>query len=96
MRWRVDSDLLKIKRLRCRPSSLRILFGRVYLTDAWAADYKTDRTNKKPYNGVLTAASIAASKDEKITACRADLMCCCVLLPKSQLLLQKNCCVISA
>jgi hypothetical protein len=60
----------------------------------WAADYKTHRTHKKPYNGVLTAASIAASKDEKITACRADLMCCCVLLPKSQLLLQKKmyCC----
>lgn len=90
MLWRVDSDLLKNKRLCRRPSSLRILFGRVYLTDAWAADYKTHRTHKKPCNGFLTAASIAASKDFKTTACRADLMYCCVLLPKFQLLLQKK------
>jgi hypothetical protein len=48
------------------------------------------RLRKKPYNGVLTAASIAASKEFKTAACRADLMCCCVLLPKSQLLLQKK------
>ena len=65
-------------------------------TYAWAADYKTQRTHKKPYNGVLTAASIAASKDEKITACRADLRCCCVSVPEIQLLQQKICCVISA
>jgi hypothetical protein len=45
---------------------------------------------KKPYSRVLTAASIAASKEFKLTACRADLMCCCVLLPKSQLLRQKK------
>jgi hypothetical protein len=62
----------------------------VYLTDAWAADYKTHRTHKKPYNGVLTAASIAASKDEKITACRVDLRCFCVFVPEIQLLAQKN------
>ena len=82
MLWRVDSDLFKNNRLRCHPSSLCILFGRVYLTDAWAADHKTHRTHKKPYNGVMTAASIAASKDEKIFACRADLRCCCVYVPE--------------
>jgi hypothetical protein len=60
----------------------------------WAT--KRARLRKKPYNPVLTAASIAASKEFKKTACRADLMCCCVLLPKSQLLPQKICCVISA
>ena len=58
---------------------------------AWAADYKTNRTDKKPYNGVLTAASIAASKEEKIAACRADLRCCCVSVPEIPLLLQKIC-----
>jgi ribosomal protein L36 len=45
---------------------------------------------KTPYNGVLTAASIAASKEFKTNAYRAGLMRCCVLLPKSQLLLQKK------
>ena len=60
-------------------------------TDAWAADYKTHRTHKKPYNGVLTAASIAASKDEKIFACRADLRYCCVSVPEIPLLQQKIC-----
>jgi hypothetical protein len=65
-------------------------------TDAWAADYKTQITHKKPYSVTLTTASIAASKEFKTAACRADLMCCCVLLPESQLLLQKICCVIFA
>ena len=60
-------------------------------TDAWAADCKTHRTHKKPYNGVLTAASIAASKDKKIIACRADLRCCCVSVPEIPLLPQKIC-----
>jgi hypothetical protein len=40
----------------------------------WAT--KRARLRKKPYNGVLTAASIAASKEFKTAACRADLMCC--------------------
>jgi hypothetical protein len=57
----------------------------------WAADYKTHRTHKKPYNGVLTASSIAASKDEKNAACRADLRCCCVSVPEIPLLQQKIC-----
>jgi hypothetical protein len=39
----------------------------------------------------LTAASIAASKDEKITACSADLRCCCVSVPEIPLLQQKIC-----
>jgi hypothetical protein len=56
---------------------------------AWAADYKTHRTHKTPYNGVLTTTSIAASKDEKIIACRADLSCCCVSVPEIPLLQQK-------
>ena len=89
MLWWVDGDLLKNKRLLRRQNCLCILFGRVYLTNAWAADYKTHRTHKTPYSGFLTAVSIAASKDEKITACRADLMCCCALLPESHLLQQK-------
>lgn len=63
---------------------------------AWAADYKTHRTHKKPYSGVLTPASIAASKDEKIFAFRADLRCCCVFVPEIPLLQQKIYCVISA
>ena len=61
----------------------------MYLTDAWAADHKTHRTHKKPYSSVMTAASIAASKDEKIFACRADLRCCCVFVPEIPLLQQK-------
>ena len=44
MLWRVDSDLFKNKRLCRRPSSLRILFGRVYLTDAWAMSNETRET----------------------------------------------------
>ena len=63
---------------------------------ARAAGYKTHRTHKKPYSGVLTAASIAASKDEKITACRADLRCCCVFVPEIPLLQQKNRAVVFA
>ncbi len=54
----------------------------------WAI--KRARLRKNPYNGVLTAASIAASKEFKTNACALDLMCCCVLLPKSQLLPQKS------
>jgi hypothetical protein len=70
------------------------VWSRVFtpLRGQWAT--KRARLRKKPYNRVLTAASIAASKDEKITAYRADLMCCCVLLPKPQLLPQKICCAV--
>jgi hypothetical protein len=72
------------------------VWSRVFtpLRGQWAT--KRARLRKKPYNRFLTAASIAASKEFKTTACRADLRCCCVLLPKSQLLSQKICCVIFA
>jgi hypothetical protein len=40
----------------------------------WAT--KRARLRKKPYSATLTAASIAASKEFKTAACRADLMCC--------------------
>jgi hypothetical protein len=54
----------------------------------WAT--KRARLRKKPYSLFLTAASIAASKDEKIFACRADLRCCCVSVPEIPLLQQKT------
>jgi hypothetical protein len=59
------------------------------LRGQWAT--KRARLRKKPYSRVLTAASIAASKDEKIIACRADLRCCCVSMPEIPLLQQKIC-----
>jgi hypothetical protein len=50
--------------------------------------------HKKPCSSVLTAASIAASKEEKIFACRADLMDCCVFVREIPLL-QKKCATVS-
>jgi hypothetical protein len=48
--------------------------------------------HKKPCSSVLTAASIAASKEEKIFACRADLMGCCVFVREIPLLQKNMCC----
>ena len=46
--WRVDSDLLKINRLRRRPSSLCILFSRVFTAIAWRTghNYGTERKTR--------------------------------------------------
>jgi hypothetical protein len=47
--------------------------------------------HKKPCSSVLTAASIVASNEEKIFACRADLMGCCVFFARNPIAAKKKC-----
>lgn len=45
MRWRIDAELFKNKRLYRRPSSLHILFGLVCIyAAAWAVGNETSKT----------------------------------------------------
>ena len=79
---RVDADLFKNNRLRCREMSSSILFSRVFTAVRALlrcfADTKRTRQRKKPYNAFFASLVVVADYSIKTTACRADLTRCCV------------------